>query len=152
MPCHTAMIDKPLTASPDDPVEKVLANMKKKKAEYVSIVDKDGVLQGLFSFQILMKNLLPVSVAMSNGVRIDVGLKAAPGIAKRMKKVLPLPVSDIMERKMNLVRPETPTWEGINLLVSQGAPLAVVEDENMKFLGLITSVSAVEDLQKMEEA
>lgn len=151
MPCHSAMIEKPLTVTPDTPVEDVLAKMKKAKRDYAIVVDEDGILEGLFSAQILMKNLLPVSISVSGGVAKDINIRAAPGVAKRMRKVLPIAVSNVMERNLNLVRPETPTWEGINLLTAHGEPLIVVEDEHLKFLGMITANSAVQDIQKLEE-
>lgn len=146
------MIEKPLKLSPDTPVEKALAQMKKGKTSYAVVTNEDGILEGLFSAQILIKSLLPVSVPVSAGIPLDINLRAAPGVAKRLKKVLPLPVSDFMERKMNLVRPESPIWEGVNALMAYGEPLIVVEDEDLKFLGIITSASAVNDLQDMEEA
>lgn len=151
MPCHSATITNPLTVKPDTLIEDVLAKMAKKKTDYAVIVDKDKIVQGLFSAQILMKNLLPVSVAMADGVSVNLGVRAAPGIAKRLKKVLPLPVSDIMERKLHFVRPETAIWEGINALVQYGDPLVVVEDENLRFMGLMVASAALEDLQKLDD-
>jgi len=151
MPCHAAVIDKPLKLSPDMKVEKALAQLKKKNVEAAIVVDENDIVQGTFSIQVLMKNLLPVSVAMSDGIQLDVTVRAAPGIAKRLKKVYPLTVGELMDRKFNAVYPETPIWEGINYLVNGVSPLVVVEGDNNKFLGMITNASALEELQRMQE-
>lgn len=152
MPCHSAMIEKPTTISPDETVEKVLKLMKKKKVEYVPVVDGKGVVQGLFSYEVLLKNLLPVSLAGSDGLNLGVTVRAAPGIAKRLKKVEALPVADFMKRKVKAVFPETPIWEGVNHLVMHGPPLLVVENESGKLVGLITGESILEELQRIKDS
>ncbi len=152
MPCHAAMTKNPITVSPDQTVEDVLALMKKSAADVVAVVGEDQVLQGMFSIQGLFKNALPVSVTMADGGQMDVSVHAAPGIAKRLKKVDPLPISELMERKVDVVYPETPTWEGVNFVVQHGAPLFVVEKDSHKFLGLITFQSALEELQRLKDS
>ena len=89
MPSHAAIDDKAVTFAPDMEVEKALAELKKKKVDAAAVVGKDKVVEGVFSIPILMKNLLPVSVAMADGIQLDVTVRAAPGIAKRLKKVYP---------------------------------------------------------------
>ena len=152
MPCHAAIIDKALTLSPDTDVETALKQMKKNKSDYAAVVDEKGVLIGLFSHQNLLNNLLPVSVAMADGVRLDVTVRATPGVAKRLKKVYPAKVSELMERRVHAVYPQTPIWEGVSALISYGSPIFVVEGENGKYMGMITSASALEELQRMQES
>lgn len=152
MPCHAAMTKRYLSLSPDEPVEEALARMKQEKVESAPVVDEDGKLAGLFSIQVLMKNLLPVSVAVSGGVQLDVAVRAAPGIAKRLRKVGPLKVADLMDRKPVSVNPETPTWEGVNTLVTNGAPLFVVERETGVLTGVITFQSAFDELERLKDS
>lgn len=152
MPCHAAIAEKTITLAPDHEVEKAIKELQKKKQEAAAVVNKDGEVEGLFSLNIVMKNLLPVSVAMSDGIQLDVTVRAAPGIAKRLRKVYPLPVSDIMERKFNTVGPETPIWEAVNQLVTSSTPLLVTEGENKKYLGLLTAQSAMDELKRLEES
>ncbi len=150
MPCHSAMTKNMITASPDQTVEDVLALMKKKDVDAVPVVDEDQKLVGVFSIHVLLKNLLPVSVAMADGMQMDIAVQAAPGIAKRLRKVGPLKISELMERKFNTVHPETPLWEGVNLLVQHGSPLLVVESETEKLLGMMTQHSALDELQRLK--
>lgn len=152
MPCHAAIADKALSLKVDTTVEKALKAMKKAGAEYAPVTE-DGVIVGLLSYQIIMKNLLPVSVAMSDGIQLDVQIQAAPGIAKRLRNVLPLTVDALMERKdFPVVYPETPTWEGVNMLVQTGLPLTVIDPETQKYIGLITQTSLLEELQRLQES
>ena len=99
-----------------------------------------------------MKNLLPVSVSMSEGFQLDISIKAAPGIAKRLRKVAQLNVGDVMEKKVGAVQPDTPTWEGVNILVQHGAPLMVVEGETGRFAGVITFQSALDELERLKDS
>ncbi len=153
MPCHAAMIDKFLSVSPDDGVEQTLAAMKKAKTDLAPVVDGAGVTVGSFSLKTLLENLLPVSVNMNDGTSLDVHLGAAPGIAKRLKKISPLKVGDLMNRKFVAVHPDTPLWEGVNVLVqNSGMPILVVEPRSGKALGIITTQSALDELTRLKDS
>ncbi|MCB1782964.1 MAG: CBS domain-containing protein [Alphaproteobacteria bacterium] len=150
MPCHVAVVDKLITVSPRDSVESVLKIMKKNKIGAVPVVDDKGVLQGVFSMKILLKNLIPVSVVMNDGVQMDIKVGAAPGVAKRLRKVKPLAVEELMDRKVHSVGPDAPIWEGVSLMTSHGGPLAVV-DATHKLIGIITYDSLVEALESIQD-
>ena len=153
MPCHAAIADKALTIKVDSSIEKALKDMKKAKTEFAPVIDADGIIVGLLSYHILMKNLLPVSVNMSDGVQLDVNIPAAPGIAKRLRNVMLLTVDTVMERKnFPIVYPETPTWEGVNMMVQTGMPLTVVEPETQKYIGFISQTSLLDELQRLQES
>lgn len=152
MPSHAAMNDKFLTASPGDNVEETLNAMKKARADIVPVIDDKGAVLGVFTIDLVLENLLPVSVAMNDGIQLDIQIGAAPGIAKRLKKVLPLTVGDVMNRKFNAVYPETPLWETVNQIVMHNRPIIVVEPKSGKALGIINSQSALEELNRMKDS
>ena len=153
MPCHAAVVKKSVTLKEDVTVEKALKEMKKGNAEFAPVLDSDGALIGLFSYVILMKNLLPVSVNMSDGGQLDINIPAAPGIAKRLKNSMLVTVDKMMERKnFPVVYPETPIWEGVNIIAQAGLPLVVVDPETKKFSGLITQSSLLEELQRLQDS
>lgn len=152
MPCHAAIAEKTITLSPDTEVEKAVKELQKKKQEAAAVVNDKGVVEGLFSLTILMKNLLPVSVTLNDGIQLDMKVSAAPGIAKRLKKVSPLSISEIMDRRFDAVGPETPIWEAVNMLVSHHTILVVTEGENNKYLGLITAQSLMDELKRLQES
>lgn len=151
MPCHTAITKKNITSSPDDSVEKVLKDIRKAKVSACAIIDENGLFIGLFSMKILLKDLIPVSVAMTDGVEIDIKVTAAPGVAKRLENVKILPVSELMDRNPTTILPDAPIWEGVSLLTKRGEPLSVV-DSSDKFQGLITYESLVYDLENVKSA
>lgn len=152
MPCHAAIAPKSITFKPDTEVEEALKELKKKNVDEAAVVDKDGKVIGLFSLIIVMKNLLPVSVPMSDGIVLDVKVRAAPGIAKRLKKVNLLKVEELMERKVPTVHPDTPIWEAVSHLVNGHASLVVVEGESKKYLGMVNAASAMEELKRLQES
>ena len=153
MPCHAAIADKHLVLKEDVKVEKALKDLKKANVSFAAVTDKAGILVGFFSYAVLMQNLLPVSVAMADGIQLDVTIPAAPGVAKRLKNVMPLPLLQIMERKsIAIVYPDTPLWEGINIIAQNNMPLCVIEPESRKYIGLITPQSAFDELQRLKES
>jgi len=151
MPCHAAIAGKLVTVTSDQLVEDVLKAMKKAKVSHACVVDKDGALLGLFSYGGLIRNIMPVSVPTADGLVLDVKVRAAPGIAKRLQKAYPLPVEQFMERKVRFVNPETPIWEGVSYLIQYGAPLLVVDTESNKPMGFITEESALAELERMKD-
>lgn len=151
MPCHAAILDKISTAKADQVVEDVLKALKKSKRPYIAIVNDEGALEGVFSYRTLFKNLLPISVNMSDGVQMDLVISAAPGIAKRLKKVKPLAVSEFMDRRPPMVYADTALWEAVNMIVQDGAPVFVVEGENKKLVGVINEESAYAELDRMQK-
>jgi len=152
MPCHAAMMEKIKTLSPENTVEDALKLLEKQKVDSLPVVGDDGVFAGLFGQRALMKNLLPVSVAMSDGIQLDVKVPAAPGIAKRLKKVMPLTIAEFMDRKVPYVHPDMPLWQCVSLLVQHGGPLPVLEEESSKFVGLISYESALKELIRLKNS
>ncbi len=152
MPCHAAMIDKALSVSADEEVEKTLAKMKKAKVETAAVVDKDGVLEGVFSISVLFQNTLPVNVGIDGtGNGTSMQISGAPGVAKRLRKAMVLSVGEVMDRKPSVVYPDTSIWEGIKLLMEHGDTVMVIDQETKKFLGMMQARSALEELIRLQE-
>lgn len=149
MPCYSAVFSKNVTVTPDVTVEQALKAIKKGKVNAVAVIDDDGVFHGIFSMKVLLSSLIPVSVAVTDGVQLDVKLPAAPGVAKRLANFKSHQVSELMDRHPPSVTPDAPVWEGVSLLTKNGSPLCVL-DEKGKFHGLITYESLVDDLGNLE--
>lgn len=148
MPCYAAMNDKPVFAHEDQTVQEVLTILEKKKIDYIAIVDDKKTLQGVFSYRELFKNLLPVSIPMAGAGNMSLKLNA-PGVAKRLLKVEPLPVRDVMDRKPTVVYPETPTWKGTTMFAQTGEPLFVVDESTGKLLGVVDGLSIMHELRRL---
>lgn len=153
MPCHSAMVENVLSVKPDETVEKVFKKLKKKKdCNIVVVVNDDGILEGYLNMKVLLKNLLPVSLSMQGSNQgTDMMIGAAPGIAKRLRKVKPLGVNMVMERKFETLQPDAPVWVGVQALVEHGSPIFVVEEGNQKFVGVMDEESAIAELERMQD-
>lgn len=149
MPCYSAIAPKNVNVSADDTVENVLQMLDRENVRTAAVFDSEGAFIGIFSKEVVLKNLIPVSVVMTDDVQIDMKIEAAPGIAKRLSKVMPLPVYDLMDRKPTKVTPDDPIWEGVSQLTKRGEPLCVI-DKKGKYHGMITYESLVNDLQNMD--
>lgn len=145
MPCHAAVSDRVVTVCAEDAVEAVIKLMKKSKAEYAVVLDNAGVFLGVFSSETLLSGLIPVSVAMVDGVQLDVKVSAAPGVVKRYGNVKPLPVSEMMDRKVHRLLPDAPAWEGVAYLTKYSEPIILADDKG-KYLGLVTNDSMLNHL------
>ncbi len=147
MPCKDAMVTKVVTVGPDQSVEEVMDILSKNNIRHVPVVDKNKALVGMFGAHLLLKNLLPVSVAMEDGLQhLDFVIGAAPGMAMRLRKLMPVRVEQVMERNVVVVQPETPTWEALRLLYKYATPLPVVNEQDGRMLGLISEQSAIAEL------
>lgn len=152
MPCASATVQNVPVLKPDQEIGDVLKLFKKHQLEGFPVVDEDGILLGFLSQHIILKNLIPVSFTVpGGGPGGAVTIGAAPGIAKRLKKIKPLKVEDLMERKFQSINPETPIWEGVHMLVEHGAPLMVTEEKTGRFIGLINRFSALEELERLQK-
>lgn len=148
MPCHAAIEKGKTACKTSDTVEDVLKKIKKNKASGAAIIDDEKNFVGFFSKQILLSNLIPISVAMAGDIQLDIKMTAAPGVAKRLANKKNLPVSDLMDRKPPYVYSDAPIWQAVGIITKYGGPVCVV-DEAGKFQGLITSASLLETLDKM---
>lgn len=152
MPCSSAYIKKLTKLSPDETVADVMKLYHKKNIDGFPVVDDEGKLAGFFSLQIMLENLLPVSASLGGIQGLGgVNLRAAPGIAKRLKKLQSVPVRELMSRNPAAVNPDTALWEGVSILVETGQPVMVVEKESGKFLGMMDKYAALAELERMME-
>lgn len=151
MSCLAAIVKDIVTLDPELSVENALKLLKEKKISSAPVVDKDGKLIGLFSLKILLSNLIPVSFVVADGVPVDIKVGAAPGVSKRLKKVMPLQIEEILDRKFQKVRPDDPLWEGVSLITRGDGPVAVI-DISDKFIGLLTYASVVEQLETLNDS
>jgi CBS-domain-containing membrane protein len=150
MPCETAIVEDVFTVSPDMNVDEALHFIQEKEIRAVPVVDENRRMVGLLSLSVLLKNLLPVSVTMEEGLqKLDFLMGAGPGIAKRLRKIKKQTVADVMTQDAVVLHPTTPIWEAIRLLVKYGSPLPVVDEESRKLLGIISEQSALKDLHQI---
>ena len=150
MACENAMITNVIKAHQDETVETVLNRLKEHSLRCLPVTDDDGILVGIFCLKRVLENLLPVSVTMPDGLqRLNFVVGATPGIAKRLYKLKPQKVSQVMDTEVYVVHPETETWESFRLIVNYGSPIPVVEKETGKLIGIISEQSAVKEMDNV---
>lgn len=151
MPCIDAMIDKVVSLTPDQTVEEAMALLEEKKIRTAPVLDKDDILLGMFGFESLLKEMLPVSARMPEGLeRLDFVRGAKPDIARRLRSLKTQTIDNAMNREPVVLRPELSVWEGIRKLAKHGSPLPVVEKATNKFMGIVTEQSAIAELERDE--
>lgn len=147
MACNDALIENVISVRPDQTVNEVMELFKEKHFHSVPVVNPDGTLAGLFSLQTVLKCLLPVAAVMENGLEsLDFIIGASPGIAKRLRKLQPRTMSEVMERNPVTLYPDTPSWEAIRIMARHGSPIPIVEEKTNQFVGMISSQSMMENL------
>ncbi len=149
MLCKDALIKNPLTTKPDKTVEHVLKEMQKAGAVCVPVLDAQNIVIGLFSINILLEETLPVALAVGpDDARINVTIPSAPGITKRLQKLMNTPVSDVMRRAFQTVGQDSPLESAIRAVCGQGAPVIVANPSDNSFLGMITDETLLAALKK----
>lgn len=156
MPCKDAMIpaNEAITITPDCTVEEAIHIFDQKRIRALPVVNDDNEVLGVFDFNSLLNSLLPVSIpGMENFVGVDIRLDniigASPGIAKRLRKRMPVPVRDIMKHDYPQVNPDTQLWEGIRLLVKHVGMVVVLKKDSHKLEGIMTQQSAMSYLLQL---
>lgn len=148
MPCKDAIVADPVLGYKGQTIEEILALLENKHIRTVPIVDENNVLLGLFGYDQILEHLLPISARMEDGLqRLDFIIGAAPGVAKRLRKLYPKKVEEVLNGKCCVLPPDTPAWEAIRLLTKYGSPIPVVNEEDGSLIGIVTEQSALEHLK-----
>lgn len=151
-PCSDAMINEVLTLKPNQTVAEAMAIYKKENIRSLPVVDDNGKLVGLMGLRHVLLNLLPKSVTMDDGVRrLDFIMDAAPGIAKRLKKTLPLKVEDIMDKNPTVLERDTSLWEAVRVMAKHGSPLSIVDAETGNFAGMVSRQTLLTEMEHLIE-
>jgi len=144
------MIKDVITIRPDNTVEEAIVIFENAGIRSLPVVNDKGKLVGLFGLRHVLLNLLPKSVTMDDGVRrLDFILDAAPGIAKRLKKTLPLKVEEIMDKNPTALERDTSMWEAVRVMALHGSPLSIIDPKTGDFVGMISRQTLLKDLHRM---
>ncbi|MCB1539072.1 MAG: CBS domain-containing protein [Rhodospirillales bacterium] len=154
MPCSAALIKAPVCVKEDVTVKDAMALMSGHGLRTLPVMDGHGRFVGMFGLNVLLDNLLPVSVRMQDGLeRLDFLEGASPGVAKRLLKLEKKRVSELMISVADLptIHAETAIWEGIRMMVVHGSPLAAVDPQTGLFQGLLSEQSVIANLEHVIE-
>ena len=152
-PCTRAMVSDVTTIAPEHTVEEALTIFKEKSIRNVPVVDKDGKFLGLFGLHQVLFALLPKAVTMEHGLDdLSFVVGAAPGIAKKLRKLHPVPVAEVMKTDgKNIAHCETSTIEALRIMSMHGSPVVVTEKGTGEFKGIISRKTLLDDLYGLLE-
>lgn len=151
-PCTRAMVKDVTTIRPDNTVEEALEVFKDKSIRNVPVVGVDDTFLGLFGLKEVLFALLPKAASMEDGLEnLNFVVDAAPGIAKRLRKIHPMSVSEIMNKTPSVCHEHTSTIEALRIMAMQGSPVVVTNKETNKFKGIISRKTLLEDLYGLLE-
>lgn len=150
-PCTRAMVSDVTTIKPDQTVEEALQIFKERCIRNVPVVDADGKFLGLFGLRQVLLNLLPKAASMEHGLgNLKFVIDAAPGIAKRLRKLHPVSVSEIMNKNPSICFEDTSTIEALRIMAMEGSPVVVV-DRDGKFKGIISRKTLLDGMYELLE-
>lgn len=152
MLCHAAMIAPAPGVSENESVQTAMELLSKSKAGIVPVIDDSGILVGAFSISSVLKSIMPVTVPVAGGFMPDVQLPAAPGMTKRLEKIMQARLHEVMDRKPPVAGPGSSLTDAIALLLAGNAAIIVIEPESKKPLGVITPESAYLEISRMKDS
>ena len=153
MSLKESMITDVISVSPDSTVGDALILFEKHEIRTVPVIDENEGLLGIFSINLLLDALLPLSMDSDNGQfktfkHIDINLgflgETAHWVAHRLNLIINHPVSKHMKKDVTTATSDMPLREGVRLIVKNGSPLCIVEDG--KLTGIITSQTIVKSV------
>lgn len=151
-PCRDYMVQDLITVTPETSVAEALEIFEKNDIRSVPVVGADGKMAGLFGLRHILLSLLPASATMQDGLRrLDFVIGAAPGIAKRLKKVKGRKVGEIMDENPMVLYEHTPTWEALRVMALHGSPISVVDEKSGNFVGMISRQSLLHGIENLKE-
>ena len=147
-PCINTIVKDPICLKPEQTVAQAMEIFKQANIRSLPVLDEQGRYLGLFGLRHVLKQLLPKSVTMADGLEnLDFIEDATPGIAKRLMKLNDVAVSEVMDPEAMTLAPDTATWEAVRVMALHGSPIALVDKETKKFEGLISRQTLLADLE-----
>jgi predicted transcriptional regulator len=141
------MVANATTITPDTTVEEALEVFKEKSIRNVPVVGEDGKFLGLFGLQQILMNLLPKAATMVDGLEHLAFVEdAAPGIAKRLKKLHDVPVGELLNTEAHHVDCDTSTMEALNVMARFGSPVVITDSKTGVYKGIISRKTLLDNL------
>ena len=159
-PSTDAVITDVLTLKPEQTVREAMDIFTERNIRSLPVIDNDGKFVGMFGLRHILLDLLPKSVSMQDGLEnLDFIQGSTPGVAKRLRKLYPQLVSEHMEKEPITIDESTALWEAVRIMAKYGSPIALIEQESNKFVGLISRQTLlrrlereIEELEKTENS
>ena len=151
MTAATLMDPNPKVVHPDDSIITGIELIMKYRFRRLPVVDEEGVFQGVFGVNCLLRMALPNAVVMEDSLEnIHFVRESLSDLRRRLREVENEPISLCMRQDSIQVAPDLPLLETLRILYLTRASLPVVDPETGKLMGIISYFDVGEKIMGAE--
>ena len=139
MNASEVMDPNPTTLKSTDTIQRAAKYIMEKRYRSVPVVDENFCYLGMFGVNCLLKQVIPKSVFMNQGLKnVSFIHESIEDLYQRFDEVKHIPISMCMNNEIPPVRPSTPLTETLLQLYKMRSSIPVVEKDTCKLLGMIS--------------
>ncbi len=153
MSCQAVMLTTPVVVLTDASVAAAIDLMFEQRLRTLPVVDAQGVYQGLFGIQFLLKELLPKAATMNQEQGLSVLAfmhdsldDVRDALKERLALLYPKAVGTAAHREIAPLSPEDGLLEAMLRVYHAGFSLPVVDKKTQKLLGIVSHWSILAKL------
>ena len=139
MRCAAIMTANPVTVRDSESIAAAAEKLIEQRLLNIPVVDADGRYVGMFGVDDLLGVVVPrVALAGNLAPNLRFVDDDPRRLAVRFESLKQQPVGNIADRNASVLAPETPHIEAFRALCRKPVPLAVVDPESRKLVGVVT--------------
>jgi CBS-domain-containing membrane protein len=139
MRCADIMTANPLTVRDSDSIAAAAEKLIAHRQLNIPVVDADGCFAGMFGAEDLLGVVVPrVAIAGSLAANLRFVADDPRRLAERFGELKHRPVGGVADRNAVVLAPDTPQIEAFRIFCRNPAPLAVIDPQSRKLVGLVT--------------
>lgn len=148
MKCKDVMGPTDVRLYADEPAGKAIDFMAEKRTGLVPVVDRDNKFVGMISGDRLAHFLIPKTITMMSGrKRVSYLRESKEELRERLDGMRDRQLGELVDRDVQVARPETPLIDALLLLSEKQFVIPVVDDEN-RLIGAISFFSILHAIQE----
>jgi CBS-domain-containing membrane protein len=121
----------------------VIDFMVEKHMGLVPVIERDGKFAGLISGDSLLEYMLPKSLAaMTPSTNLGYLDETAEEMLDRLDNIRHLPIGDLLDKDVEIARPDTPLIDALMLIKNKQYVVPVVDEDDM-LIGAISFFSVL---------
>ena len=145
--CKHYMMGQPTTVLDQAPLSEALSIMVKKHMQDILVVNAAGQFVGEMKSFLFSRLLLPEDAEGRTITEAEAEQESAEEVDNRLLPYLQRRVADFVNPDIPTVGPETPLGEALKLLASGALRLPVVEGEDRRLVGALSSLTVLRRFQ-----
>ncbi len=139
MKASEVMNPNPITLKPTDTIECASEYIMKHRYRSLPVVDENFCYLGMFGVNCLLKQVIPKSVFMDQGLEnVSFIHESLNDLKQRFDEMKQQPISVCMNNEITPVSPDAALTETLLQLYETRAAIPVIEKDTCKLLGMIS--------------